>query len=100
MATKGFSSLKDLIGGVGIDKNKRRHIAYEWQDYAYRLAVELDDTERASLYMRLVKNTKRHILEEAFNFVKGANNVKNKARLFMWKIKEINNSIKKNENNK
>lgn len=95
MATKGFSSLSDLIGGVGIDKNKRRHIAYEWQDYAYRLAVELDDVERTSLYMRLTKNTKRHILEEALTFVKGASNVKNKARLFMWKVKEIKNEVVK-----
>lgn len=91
---KGFSSLEDLMGGVGVDKNKRRHIAYEWQDYAYRLAVELDDTEHASLYMRLVKSTKRPLLEEALTFVKGANNVKNRARLFMWKVKDLKSTMK------
>ena len=82
----------DLLSKYDLDKNK--YISQEWQDYAYRLAVALDDVEHKSLYMRLAKNTPRAQLEEAKNFVSDAYQVKNKARLFMWKLKEIKNSKK------
>jgi len=71
------------------DLDKKKYISQEWQDYAYRLAIALDDLAHKSLYMRLAKNTPRATLEEAKNWVKDASNVKNKARLFMWKLKEI-----------
>ena len=85
-------SMFDLLSKYDLDKNK--YISQEWQDYAYRLAVALDDVEHKSLYMRLAKNTPRAQLEEAKNFVSDAYQVKNKARLFMWKLKEIKNSKK------
>lgn len=84
-----FSNLGDLLSGYKVDEDKQRRISREWQDYAYRLALELEDKSHTSLYMRLVKNTPRPILEEARTFVKGALNAKNKARLFMWKVKQI-----------
>ncbi|OGD55485.1 hypothetical protein A3E73_02990 [Candidatus Beckwithbacteria bacterium RIFCSPHIGHO2_12_FULL_47_17] len=71
------------------DLDKKKYISQEWQDYAYRLAIALDDLQHKSLYMRLSKNTPRAQLEETKNWVKDASNVKNKARLFMWKLKEI-----------
>lgn len=80
-------SLFDLLSKYDLDKKK--YISQEWQDYAYRLAIALDDLKHKSLYMRLGKNTPRAQLEEAKNWVKDAYNVKNKARLFMWKLKEI-----------
>ena len=80
-------SLFDLLSKYDLDKKK--YISQEWQDYAYRLAIALDDLKHKSLYMRLAKNTPRAQLEETKNWVKDAYNVKNKARLFMWKLKEI-----------
>lgn len=85
-------SMFDLLSKYDLDKNK--YISKEWQDYAYRLAMFLDDLKNKSLYMRLAKNTPRAQLEEAKNFVSDAYQVKNKARLFMWKLKEIKNSKK------
>ena len=71
------------------DWDKKKYISQEWQDYAYRLAVFLDDLTHKSLYMRLAKTYPRPILEQAKNFVTDAYQVKNKARLFMWKLKEL-----------
>lgn len=85
-------SLFDLLSKYDLDKKK--YISREWQDYAYRLAVFLDDLTHKSLYMRLAKNTPRPMLEQAKNFVTDAYEVKSKARLFMWKLKEIKNSAR------
>ena len=85
----GFSPLSGILDKYKIDEDKQRRISREWQDYAYRLALELDDKAHTSLYMRLCKNTPRPILEEARTFVKGAMNAKHKGRLFMWKVKEL-----------
>lgn len=83
----GPQSLFDILSKYDLDKKK--YISQEWQDYAYRLAVFLDDLAHKSLYMRLAKNTPRALLEAAKNFVTDAYQVKNKARLFMWKLKEL-----------
>lgn len=88
----GFSPLAKILDKYQVDSDKQRRISREWQDYAYRLALELDDKAHTSLYMRLCKNTPRPILEEARVFVKGATNAKDKGRLFMWKVKELKNS--------
>ncbi|MBI2325913.1 hypothetical protein HYU91_00845 [Candidatus Collierbacteria bacterium] len=84
-----FSGLGKILSTYKVDEDKQRRISREWQDYAYRLALELSDKSHTSLYMRLAKNTPRPILEEARMFVKGAVNAKNKGRLFMWKVKEL-----------
>ncbi len=85
----GFSSLGGILSNYKVETNKQRRISREWQDYAYRLALELGDIEHTSLYMRLCKNTPRFILEEARSFVKGATNTKSPGKLFMWKVKRI-----------
>ena len=94
---KSPTSLGDLLSGY--DWDKKKYISREWQDYAYRLAVALEDLKNKSLYMKLAKETPRAWLEEAKNFVKDAYEVKSKARLFMWKLKEIRKE-KKNEKKK
>jgi len=88
-----FSSIQQVLDKYTDEMeqvgSKQRRISREWQDYAYRLALELGDTAHTSLYMRLVKNTPRYLVEEAKNFVKDAREVKSKARLFMWKLKQL-----------
>lgn len=72
---------------------KQRRISREWQDFAYRLALELDDLAHKSLYMRMCKNYPRGILDEARSFVSDSN-AKSKAKLFMWKVKELKGKMK------
>ncbi len=77
------------------DENKR--ISREFQQYAYDLAVELNDLSHKSLYMRLAKTMPREQLEAARRFVKDAQNAKSKGRLFMWKVGELKKKSKEKE---
>jgi len=70
-------------------KNRPKNISREFQMYGVYLAESLDDTKHYSLYIKLAKNMDRKILEEALNFTKGYYGAKNKARGFMWKLKEL-----------
>lgn len=67
---------------------ENKYVSREFQSFGYHLAEELNDLKRTSLYMKLAKTVHRSILEEAFNFVKEAK-ARNKAALFMWKLKEL-----------
>ena len=71
------------------DKEKDKFISHEFQKYGYDLAEELGDLKNKSLYIKLAKTVPRGFLETARNFVKDAYNVKNKAALFLWKLKEL-----------
>ena len=44
--------------------------------------------------MRLAKNTPRGLMESARSFVKDATNAKSKGRLFMWRLKQLKESVK------
>jgi len=83
----------DLLGKVVLGKNK--YISREFQDYGYRLAEAMGDVKQASLYIKLAKETPRAWLEQAKNFVKDAENVRSKPRLFMWKLKQIKDEKRK-----
>ena len=85
----GFNTVNKILSKYEVDEDKQRRISREWQDYAYRLAVELEDTAHTSLYMRLGKTYKREMLEQARLFVRGSFQPKNKGRLFMWKLKQL-----------
>lgn len=65
-----------------------KYISREFQAYGIYLAETLGDYKHKSLYIRLAKTVPRAILEKATSFVKDAN-ARNKARLFMWKMKEL-----------
>lgn len=99
MKKKAFNSMQQVLDKYTDEMEqaggKQRRISREWQDYAYRLALELGDTTHTSLYMRLVKNTPRYLVEEAKNFVKDARDVKSKGKLFMWKLKQLRDEKKK-----
>ena len=86
------------IGDV-LDKYKKqdkdKYISREFQKYGYDLAVEMDEPKKAALYIKLAKNTERAILENARSFIKGANNVKSKGKLFLWKVKKLKENSKK-----
>jgi hypothetical protein len=82
-----MKSLKQLLDDkVGVDKNK--YVSREYQDYGYRLAMELGDERHKSLYIKLAMTVDRAILEQCRSFVLDAN-AHNKGALFMWKLKEV-----------
>lgn len=82
-----FQSIGDLL--LKFDLDKKKYITQEFQDYGYRLAMELHDEKNKSLYIKLSKVEDRALLERARTFVKDANNVKSKAKLFMWALKKL-----------
>lgn len=69
-------------------KEKNKYVSREFQDYGYRLAMELNDEGHKSLYIRLAKTVERGLLESARTFVIDSQ-AKSKAKLFMWKLKEL-----------
>ena len=85
----GFKPMISILDKYDLEETKQRRISREFQDYAYRLAVELDDKAHTPIYMRLAKNTPRNIIEQARLFVLGANHPTSKGRLFMWKLKQL-----------
>jgi hypothetical protein len=80
-------SVGDIL--THFDWEEKKYISREFQDYGYRLAEELGDLKHKSLYIKLAKETPRKLLEEAKNFVKDASSVRNRAKLFMWKLTEL-----------
>lgn len=65
-----------------------KYVSREFQAYGCYLAEELNDHRRTSMYIKFAKTIPRAILEEALNFVKDSR-ARNKAALFMWKLKEL-----------
>lgn len=82
-----FKSIQDILSKFNPVADK--YISREFQKFGYDLAEELDDTKHKALYIKLAKEIPRPILEQARYFVKDATNVKNRAKLFMWKLKEL-----------
>ncbi len=80
-------SLQSLFASYQL-QDKGGYITQEFQDYGYRLALELDDMTHKSLYIKMAKTVDRMLLERALTFVSDAK-AKSKARLFMWKVKEL-----------
>lgn len=76
-----------------------KYLSREFQKYAYDLALELDDLAHKSLYMKLAKNTPRGLMDSALSFVKDATNAKSKAKLYMWKLKQLKDDLTKIKDN-
>lgn len=88
MDSKGPQTLGDLFANYQLE-DKGGYITQEFQDFGYRLAVELNDLKHKSLYIKMAKDVDRVLLERALGFVKDAAQAKSKARLFMWKVKQL-----------
>lgn len=91
---KKFIPLADLFSDFALE-DKGGYITQEFQDFGYRLAVTLEDMAHKSLYMRLAKTVDRRILEQALSFVSDAQSAKSKARLFMWKVQQLQKNTKR-----
>lgn len=85
---KNFNPLKD------------KYISREYQAFGVYLSQKLQDEKHKSMYIKFAKTIPRAVLEEALRFVIDSE-ARNKAALFMWKLKELNafsnkSKIKKN----
>ncbi len=75
-------------------KDTGKYISREFQDYGYRLAIDLDDMAHKSLYIRMAKTVPRAILEQARAFAVDADHAKSKGKLFMWKVGDLKKGVK------
>ncbi len=88
-----FQTLASLLDGFALE-DKGGFITQEFQDFGYRLAIDLNDLKHKSLYMRLAKTEDRLLLERALSFVADAHSARSKAKLFMWKLKQLKDEKK------
>lgn len=92
-----MESLKKII-----EKRKKQGPVYahhEFQDYGVYLSEILHDPKHKALYIKYAKEKPRGLLEEAKGFAKDYNTKSlNRGKLFMWKLKELENDKQKIEN--
>lgn len=81
-----MQSVRDILKKFNPLEDK--YVSREFQTFGIHLAKKLGDDRRKGLYMKLAKTIPRAILEEALRFVIDAN-ARNRAALFMWKLKEL-----------
>ncbi|OGK08455.1 hypothetical protein A2767_00830 [Candidatus Roizmanbacteria bacterium RIFCSPHIGHO2_01_FULL_35_10] len=81
-----MQSVRDIL--KKFDPLRDKYISREFQSFGVHLAQKLQDERRKSLYIRLAKTIHRTVLEEALRYVIDSN-ARNKAALFMWKLKEL-----------
>lgn len=81
-----MQSVKDIL--KKFDPLKDRFVSREFQSYGVYLSQKLGDERHKSMYIKFAKKIHRSVLEEALRFVIDAN-ARNKAALFMWKLKEL-----------
>ncbi len=77
-----------------------RYVTQEFQDFGYRLAIKLDDLQHKALYIKLAKKENRALIETALSFAVDYPKAKNKAKVFMWKLKELKNAEQKSDQEK
>lgn len=90
---KGFQSIQSLFTQYQLE-DKGGYISREFQDFGYRLAVDLNDLRHKSLYIKMAKDVDRSILLRALSFVADSQ-ARSKARLFMWKVKQLKEEAEK-----
>ena len=93
----GFRAIKSVLRQFDDDRDK--YISREYQAYGVMLAQELDDEKHKSLYIKMARDLPRALLEQARRFVKDAN-ARSKARLFMWKLKQLRQESEKSGSDK
>lgn len=87
-----FKSSKEiLLSTIFHDQRLKaaKYVHHEFQDFGYRLAVQLGDVGHKSLYIRLAKKEPREMLLAALSFAKDYPRAKNKGKIFMWKLKGL-----------
>ncbi len=69
--------------------NTAKYVSKEFQDYGLRLATNLGDIKHKALYIRLAKEVPRGKMDAAAQFALDYPKVRNRGRIFMWKLSQI-----------
>lgn len=86
-------SMKDILAQRQQVVVNNPYITQEFQDYGYQLAERLGDLKYKSLYIKLAKTHPRALLERAYSFVVDYPNATNKGKIFMWKLKQLKETM-------
>lgn len=87
-----MEKLGDILEKKKDKKQTPIYIHFEFQDYGVYLSEILHDPKHKALYIKLAKEKPRGLLEEAKGFAKDYNTKSvNRGKLFMWKLKELQN---------
>ncbi len=81
-----MQKLGTILGNI--DLTRDTHVSREFQRFGLYIAEQLNDPAHKSLYIKMAKVYPRQLLEEALSFARDAN-ARNRAAVFMWKLKEI-----------
>lgn len=92
-----MDNIKDILKNFKPTQDK--YISREFQPFGVYLSEKLEDKKRIGLYMKYAKTLPRPVLEEALRFVIDSR-ARNKAALFMWKLKELGMLGKKTTSSK
>ncbi len=92
-----MDKISKIIPGRVDPEEQQRYITQEFQDYGYRLACEMGEESRKAMYIKLAKTKPRFLLEQARSYVTDYPNAKNKGKLFLWKIKDLETKAKAKE---
>lgn len=82
-----MKSLGSVLSNWKVD-DRDKFLSREFQKFGIYVAEQLSDMKHKSLYIKMAKETPRQILEDALAFVLDSN-ADSKARLFMWKVKQL-----------
>lgn len=95
-----MDSIKSILQQKLLD-DTAHYISQEFQDYGYRLAVELDDLRHKALYIKLAKEEDRRILDRAKQFTLDYPKAGSKGKIFMWALAKLRNgeTLEVGENN-
>lgn len=74
--------------------DSHKYLSKEYQYYGLRLAGKLGDKKRLSMYIKWAKEKPRVILERAYSFAIDYPSAKDRSRIFMWKVKELEKESK------
>lgn len=74
--------------------DKHKYISQEYQAFGLRIAGKLGDKQRMTMYIKWAKEKPRAILEQALSFTSDYPNAKDKIRIFMWKVKQLEDEYK------
>jgi len=95
-----FQSTKDLLLShdfLGERKKAAKYVTREYQDYGYRLAVTLNDLEHKALYIKIAKEEKRPMIEQALSYTLDYPKAQKKAKIFMWKLYDLKKEMKERQ---
>ena len=80
-------SISDILKDKELKKDHRNK--YEFQAFGNRLAEELGEPHKRSMYIRMAKNENRGLLEAAREYVIGSEKATTKGKLFLCKLAQL-----------